>query len=45
MSGQAEDAAHAKHDPAGLMFLQKPFSPDVVAENVRAVLDARRERP
>jgi two-component system cell cycle sensor histidine kinase/response regulator CckA len=43
MSGEASGGA-AGHAPsvAGTMFLQKPFSPDAVAAQVRVLLDQQR---
>jgi signal transduction histidine kinase/ActR/RegA family two-component response regulator len=44
MSGRAGDAADAGLGSGGEMFLQKPFSPDELADRVRALLDERRNR-
>ena len=41
MSGYTDDQVLVQDAAAVPAFLQKPFTPDVLARTVRAVLDAR----
>jgi CheY-like chemotaxis protein len=42
MSGYTDETVSRHLEDPGVGFLQKPFSPDIVAERVRAALDAER---
>jgi FixJ family two-component response regulator len=45
MSGHTDDILRRHPEPpAGLKFLQKPFTPDVLASKVREVLNQRSSR-
>jgi CheY-like chemotaxis protein len=45
MSGYTDNALiHNGTLPAGTVFLQKPFTPDVMLQRVRQTLDAKRSR-
>ena len=43
MSGYSDHALVHDHLTRGLAFLQKPFTPDVLARKVRSILDAEPE--
>jgi two-component system, cell cycle sensor histidine kinase and response regulator CckA len=45
MSGYTDETVLRHLEDPGVAFLQKPFSPVVLAERVRAALDAERETP